>query len=183
MIIIGIDPGLSGAYVLNDGETIFKQVMPKIGKEFDLDKLYRNLKTYTKSLFKDKPVHVFIEDVHAIFGCAAGATFTFGYVVGAIQAIVIGLDLPYTLVQPKVWQKEMWQGIPEQRKPSTKVMLRGKEVIKKGAIDTKAKSLLAKKRLFPTLDLRPTPRCTNEHDGMVDATLIAEYGRRKLKCT
>lgn len=181
MIIIGIDPGINGAIVINDGQQIHKHIMPKIGKEFDKHALCSLLKSYKNVMYRNQDIHVFVEDVHAIFGCAAGSTFTFGEVVGSIETALIAFDFAYTKVQPKIWQKEMWQGIPEQRKPATKVIIKGKEVIKKGAIDTKAMSLLAKKRLFPSLDLRPTPRCTNEHDGMVDAVLICEYGRRRLK--
>jgi hypothetical protein len=62
----------------------------------------------------------------------------------------------------------MFQGVKEVRNPKTK------------RIDTKAMSELACKRLFPDVKFTATDRCTKTHDGMTDATLIAEYGRRKV---
>ena len=34
------------------------------------------------------------------------------------------------------------------------------------------------KRLFPGVNLKATDRCKKDHDGMAEALLIAEYGRR-----
>jgi hypothetical protein len=36
------------------------------------------------------------------------------------------------------------------------------------------------KRLFPGVNLLPTERCRKESDGMAEATLLAEYARRKF---
>ncbi len=44
--------------------------------------------------------------------------------------------------------------------------------------DTKTKSILAASRLFPRVDLRRTARSKVAHDGLTDALLIAEFGRR-----
>ena len=179
MQTIGIDPGKKGAVVIMDGTDIKCEVMPLIDKEFDLQELGRLLSSFTNSTSSHGNPHVFIEDVHAIFGSAAGATFTFGFVCGAIQGIVSVLGFPYTLVQPKAWQKVIYQGIPEIRKPSIRIS-KGKRAGKmmKGKRDTKAMSEVAAKRLFPTVDLRASERCKISHDGIVDALLIAEYGRR-----
>ena len=43
----------------------------------------------------------------------------------------------------------------------------------------KQKSIDTAKKLFPDVNLFRTNRCTKEHDGMAEALLIAEYGRRK----
>jgi len=178
MIIIGIDPGKTGAIVAINTTlgTVEKHLIPLIGNELDLASLKQILCKYISA-----PVCVYIEDVHAIFGSAAGATFTFGFVCGAIQAAVACLGLPYTLVQPKAWQKELYQGIPEIRKQPIKIK-KGKRTGKmiQGKMDTKAMSLLAAKRLFPKLDLRATERCKKPHDGIVDALLIATYGCREI---
>ncbi len=176
MKTIGIDPGKTGAIVIYDSvnRAISKFVIPLIGKTLDLNNLAQRLK-----IFDRFNAHIFIEDVHAMFGSAAGATFTFGFVCGAIQGIVCTLGIPYTLVQPKAWQKVIYQGIPEQRKPSYKI-LKGKFTgqTRKGNLDTKAMSLIAAKRLFPDVVLRKNERCNNPHSGIVDALLIMEYGRR-----
>lgn len=173
--IIGIDPGKSGAIVVIEcSDSIFTHVMPLIGdKELDIGQLRDLLKRFM-------PGHVYLEDVHAIFGSAAGATFTFGKICGAIEATLLCCDIPFTKIQPKKWQAEVYQGIPEIRKPSIiiKAGKRAGQTIK-GKLDCKAMSEIAAKRLFPGVDLRASSRCKNSHDGIVDALLIAEYGRRK----
>lgn len=165
---IGIDPGKDGGIAIlnNNGEIVFKTNSPQIGKEADLHKIDTILKSYVVL----KQHHVIMEDVHSIFGMSAKSNFSFGKNVGHLEGMLIGMGTKYTLVAPKKWQKEMWEGIPEQRKP-------GKEG-KKGPIDTKTMSLLAVKRLFPGADLRKSERSTKAHDGIVDALLLAEYCRR-----
>jgi hypothetical protein len=46
--------------------------------------------------------------------------------------------------------------------------------------DTKQRSVIAAQRLFPNVSLLPTPRCKKPSDGIADALLIAEWGRRKM---
>lgn len=171
--IIGIDPGKTGAIVaMRSGVVIFKTVIPTIGKELDINELCKILE-----VSKVEIPHIFIEDVHAIFGSAAKATWSFGFVCGAIQAAVVALQIPYTLVQPKVWQKIAYQGIPEIRKPDI-LIKNGKRAgqTMQGKRDCKKMSELAAKRLFPNVDLRASERCKISHDGIVDALLIAYYG-------
>jgi len=170
---IGIDPGKNGAIVcLKNGEIVLKEVIPLIGTELDICKLCQIIGSY-----RLPETHIFIEDVHAIFGSAAGATFSFGFVCGAIQAVVIAMQIPFILVQPKVWQKVAYQGIPEIRKPSI-LIKKGKRAGQsmQGKRDCKKMSELAVKRLFPNVDLRANERCKISHNGIVDALLIAYYG-------
>ena len=175
MRIVGIDPGKNGAVVtLDDGVITFTGVTPLIGKELDMHGLCDQIRNQLT-----EGCHVFVEQVHAIHGSAAGATFTFGGIYYAVQAILCTLEQPFTLVQPKAWQKVMYQGIPELRKAPiliTKGKRAGSTI--KGRLDTKAMSLLAATRLYPTAYLRKNDRCRVEHDGIVDALLIADYGRR-----
>ena len=176
MNFIGIDPGKTGAIVKIESSGYVRcYVTPVIGKEIDW--------AVFADLLRQEDTHVFLEHVHAMFGSSAKATFTFGGCFEGSKALIAALRMPFTLVQPKKWQEEMYQGIPEIRKPSYKVTKPGKFFgqIRKGSRDTKAMSLLAAKRLFPNVDLRKNDRCKIAHDGIVDALLIAEYGRRLLK--
>jgi hypothetical protein len=52
---------------------------------------------------------------------------------------------------------------------------------KKGMLLDKDKnsSILLCERLFPSANIYPTPRCKKPSDGMAEALLLAEYGRRK----
>ena len=183
-IIVGIDPGKTGAMVALDenGKHICHSYMPLIGNNLDSRELLSWINAIPGSIGdSDADIHIFIEDVHAIFGSSAGSTFAFGFICGGIQAVVATTYYPYTLVQPKIWQKVMYQGVPELRKPPAKFKNKaGKECTRKGSLKTKEMSLVAVKRLFPSVNLCRTTRCTKAHDGLVDALLIAEYGRRLL---
>ena len=57
------------------------------------------------------------------------------------------------------------------------IIEKGKETVRK-EVDTKNTSYNAARRIFPEIDFRRSIRCTNFDDNKVDATLIAEYGRR-----
>jgi hypothetical protein len=166
--IAGIDPGKTGGIVLITDKEIKYWCIPKIGKEVDL----RKLNDIFKLLPKD--CTVFLERVHAIFGSAAGSTFTFGQVFGFLEAMIVAHELSYSMVDPKQWQKEMFMGINPIYKPNKKRKM----------LETKQMAELAYKRLFPELDLYITDngnKSKKVHDGIVDALLIAEFGRRKIK--
>lgn len=171
---IGIDPGKEGALVVFSGVNVIKYVMPTIGPELDCHELSRILKKYA-----EQDSFVCLEQVHAIRGSAAGATFTFGGVYYACRMGLCAFNIPFTLVQPKIWQKVMYQGIPEIRKPPI-LIKKGKRAgqTMPGRLDTKKMSLIAANRLFPTVDLRKNEKCRVAHDGIVDALLIAEYCRK-----
>lgn len=172
---IGIDPGKQGAIVaIDELRLVRKFTTPLLGKRVDthaFNKLLLDLKTNYDQVL------VVVEDVHAIFGSAAGATFSFGHSCGIIEGLVVANNLPYVMVQPKIWQKVAFEGIPEQRKPSSNVVKKdGTSYIKQGSLDTKTMSIMASKRLYPEIDLRPTERSKNDSDGISDALMMAHYG-------
>lgn len=109
-----------------------------------------------------------MEEVHAIYGSSAKATFAFGETFGFFKGILFACNLPLNLVQPKDWQKAVWG-------PKDKIWVskNGRKVI-----DTKATSITAARRLFPGHDLRRTPACKKPDDNLCDSMLIAEYARR-----
>jgi hypothetical protein len=165
MNYIGIDPGKDGAIVAITEKGIEKIMIPLIGKEIDLHKLNYEIKRL--SILGDGG-HFVLENVHTLPIMSAKSNFTFGSVFGMLQALLVANDCKFTLVTPKEWQKEMWQGVPKQLK------------VGKKQVDTKAMSLLAANRLFPHLDLTKSERASKAHDGIVDALLMAEYCKRKF---
>lgn len=171
---VGIDPGKdSYITVIEPSKAIVFHPIPMIGKEIDVQELNEILVRIGSEYSE---VVVVIENVHAIHGSAAEATFDFGKTVGILEALLVANKLPFTKVQPKTWQKEMWEGVPIQKKASST----GKTQVN----DTKAISEMAAKRLFPNEDLRPndcTARCKKSDHNKVDSLLIAEYCRRKFK--
>jgi len=170
-IHIGIDPGKNGFITLMTNKNIQFFSIPKIGNEVDIHKL-NNIFSSIRIEDEGKSIHCVIEDVHAIFGSSAKSTFEFGRVNGLIESILVCNGIPYTKVQPKIWQKEMFSGIALQKKPSST----GKTMKN----DTKLMALMAAKRLFPDMDFTATERSKNPHDGKVDSLLLCEYSRRKF---
>lgn len=118
-----------------------------------------------------------IEDVHALYGSSAKSTFAFGFNKGYLIGLLAANNIPYTLIQPKEWQKEMW-GNSDMVVTYKEVTIKGKKVSKK-EINTKQTSINACKRLFPTLDLRKSERSKKIDDNKVDSILMCEYARRK----
>ena len=168
---LGIDPGKSGGLtVMQDGKIVFKAIMPISGDSLDIRGLYDLI----KSLTSNYNLTVVLEEVHSIFGSSAGSNFTFGFVCGAIEAIVVSHRLKLIKVQPKKWQKEVWTNSDMAYKPK-------KPAQKNASVDTKATSLNCAKRLFPDFDFRKSDsaRVTKDHDGIVDAVLMCEYARIK----
>lgn len=160
MIIIGIDPGLSGAIATINlkGKPLRIMLMPvvKVGKRRQLDE------QAIREFFERRILsieHIFIEKVHSMPGQGVVSTFTFGTGWGILRGLCAGLHLPYTLVAPTTWKRSMCRDVPKG----------------KGA------SVLIAKRLWPNINLKPTPRSKKDNNGLADAICIAEYGRRLHK--
>lgn len=158
---LGIDPGVSGAFVLTDGKKLQSWAMPivTVGKDksVDFDGVHELL---TEIQDSNGGVHVFLERAVPM---AQGmkAAFNYGKGFAALEIALFLLKLPVTYVEPNKWTKEMHEGISTDLK-------------------SKAKSLIAVKRLYPNL-VKSLPKNTkgNLLDGPIDALLIAGYGLRK----
>lgn len=122
-------------------------------------------------------VTVVIEDVHSLYGSSAKSTFNFGYIKGMLVGFLVAHHIPYTLVQPKEWQTDMWTNADKTMRKKSKIK-DGKNTSRL-MVDTKATSIKAAQRLFPNVDLRRNERCKTIDDNKADALLMAEYGRRK----
>jgi hypothetical protein len=174
-IYIGVDPGGRGfisIYVSKENKWEFFEV-PKIGKFVDTNAMSRFFKGISTLIdLEGLSAHLVLEDVHALFGSSSKSTFSFGYVVGMIEAMIVSNNIPFTKVQPKAWQKLMWAGVPLQKKLSGS----GKTYV----TDTKLMSKMAAKRLFPTMDFRRNDRCSVDDDNKIDSVLMAEYCKRNF---
>lgn len=167
-VSIGVDVGKNGAIVaLYQDGSYTTHPIPLINREYDIPGIISLFKEWSDKY----DLHIVLEQVHAIFGSAAGATFEFGRGFGILETAIVSQQLPYTLVQPKTWQKLCFQGVPEIRKVATE---KQRAANRQGKVDTKAMALIAVKRLFPTMKLT-FGKGTKPHDGLVDAALIAYY--------
>lgn len=168
--IIGIDPGQKGFIVVDDGShKEYFSIMENNLRDAAL--FLKNVKT----LAEDNVVCC-MEEVHALYGSSAKATFSFGEIFGTLQGILIALEIPYHLVQPKEWQKEIWINQDKVWKSTGRVNKNGQAI---KTIEQKATSINAAMRLFPSEDFRRSPKCKKPDDNKCDAMLICEYGRRK----
>ncbi len=168
---IGLDPGIQGfiTAMFPNGNYEFYSI-----DENDDLALHRILKSIKERSWQ---VTAVLEDVHALFNASAKSTFNFGEIKGILKGLLVAHEIPYTLVQPKTWQQEIW--INQDMIVSYKTVLRGDKEIKQKVVDTKSTSINAARRLFPNIDLRKNERCKKIDDNKVDSLLIAEYGRRK----
>lgn len=158
--LISIDPGSKGficAYNPHKDTRVYLSIEDSTRAE--IAHFLRDLASVSKCT-------AVMEAIHAIRGSSAKATFSFGEIYGFLQGLFTAYDIPYILVPPQTWQKEVWQA-------SDKVFEDGKK------INTKKTSINAATRLFPYVDFRKNDRCRTIDDNKVDATLIGEYARRK----
>ena len=107
-----------------------------------------------KQFADDTQVQFFVEQVHAMPKQGVTSTFNFGMGFGRILGILEAFDRKYTLVKPQVWKRAM------------------------GVTADKQTSIRRSQELFPQVSLLPTSRCWVPNDGLAEALLIAEYGRR-----
>jgi hypothetical protein len=167
---IGIDLGKQGAIsVLKKGKPHAKHPMPKVGKEIDLKGILNILAPYAK-----KDCHVVFEKVHGMFGLMKKAAVSLGLQTGYMEMACVALGIPYTMVSPVSWQKVIFKDARIQTK--TKLDEEGNS---KKVKDTKKTALLVAKRLYPAEDFLASSRSRKPSDGIVDAYLLAEYGKRR----
>jgi len=182
-ISIGIDIGSDGAYAVFVDDKLVYGKIPYISEEPDMKGLCNEIcKHLPNEVTGEYSIHCVIEDLHSVFGSSAASNFTFGKNNGLIIGMLQVIEIPYTKVAPKKWQKQMWEGIRPVEKSVIKkgVHQKNKKDELKYKIDTKETSLIAAKRLFPKETFLATERSKVAHDGIVDAVLIATYCKRNF---
>lgn len=168
----GVDPGKQGAIVAIgplgglDGWT-FTWPMPVIrGKnraDYDIPKI--------RAIFGEGPLRggalesrVFIERQQPMPAKMGGSLASYWRGAGQylFEGMLCAMGIPYEIVPPQTWQKEFFAGLSKDL---------GKQ-----------RSVIVCKRLFPAAgdNLKRTPKCKKDDDGIADAILIAEWGRRHL---
>lgn len=107
-VIIGIDPGASGAIaVINDGRFDEVRDMPTIEVKRGPRTINEVSPSGLASLIPMNASHAFVEKVGAMPGQGVSSMFAFGNYYGMIQGILAAKGIPYTLVTPQKWQKDM----------------------------------------------------------------------------
>ena len=166
---MSIDPGSKG-FICTQIDGVFKHYSIEDNDLYQLSEIMAEIRSKYDNLV------CVIEDVHSIFGSSAKSTFNFGFNKGYLIGLLAANKIPYILVQPKEWQKVVWTNAD--MVVSYKQVKVKDKIVSKKVVDTKATSINAAKRLFPTMDFRKSERAKNIDDNKVDATLMSEYARR-----
>ena len=111
MLIIGIDPGISGSICfLEDGKILDVIEMPtmtegkKNKRQVNGAQIYNEISKRTQRTEK-KDVRVIIEQVSAMPGQGVTSMFNFGQSFGVIKGICAALSVPIYFVRPTKWKK------------------------------------------------------------------------------
>jgi crossover junction endodeoxyribonuclease RuvC len=153
-MIIGIDPGLSGAIAfLDESNELIVEDVPVLpgktrGSVVNIPVMCEIMMTHGWDA-----EHAFIEQVSSMPKQGVATTFKFGETYGAQRAIVEAMHIPVTYVSPSKWKPDM--GLNRD----------------KGLSRTRATQLFPS---YASLFKRV------KDDGRAEAALIAYYGREKL---
>lgn len=151
-LYVGIDPGQSGgiAFLCPTNNDVMLYRMPANQKE--LNDLIKRMGMATVILEKAQPM--------PSQGSVSGFSYGVGY--GVLIGMLVAHGIRFIEVRPAEWKKIVLAGVS------------GKGKSKK---EKKDDSIVAVERLFPEVNLIPAG-CKKPHDGIAEALLLAEYGRR-----
>jgi crossover junction endodeoxyribonuclease RuvC len=147
--ILGIDPGFTGGLAMLGDNELMTIVMPVVDRAQGGSELDLPELVRRIKFFKHilKGGVCYLEQVNAMPGQGVTSMFRFGCGWGCIRGVLAAVEVPTILVRPQKWQK----------------------VVGRDAVAATAR--------FPGHDFKASDRCRNPHSGMVDAALIAAYGR------
>jgi len=155
-LIIGIDPGFSGAIAfLHNNNKLIVNDMPLVKinnrKQVDCDKINELIKT---AKINSKNFNfAAIEDVHSMPGQGVASTFRFGYNAGILLGILKSNDIKVLRVRPTVWKSAL------------------------GLSRKKSESLMLAKKIFPYYK---TYFNRAKDDGRAEAALLAYYAKQSF---
>ena len=111
MLIIGIDPGLSGSICfMEDGKILDVIEMPtmaegkKSKRQVNGSQIYNEILKRINNL-KKNDIRVIIEQVSAMPGQGVTSMFNFGQSFGILKGICSAMQLPMYFVRPAKWKK------------------------------------------------------------------------------
>ena len=111
MLIIGIDPGISGSICfLLDGKILEVLEMPTMAegkknkKQINGSQIYNEINRVINKI-QNQEVRVVIEQVSAMPGQGVTSMFNFGQSFGILKGICSAMKLPMYFVRPAKWKK------------------------------------------------------------------------------
>ena len=149
MLVVGIDPGLSGAIaILGDIQVVMK--LPVNDKDIDIGVVA----DWLIQAGINRIDLALIEKVGAMPKQGVASMFRFGYSTGQLTGMIQTLKIPLVRPTPQAWKK----------------------VVLAGTSKDKDAAIAYVRNRYPHLSLLPTERSRVPDDGMADAVCIAEYG-------
>lgn len=152
MIILGIDPGLSGAIAIYNiyTEELVVMDMPTV----EMTRNGKHKREVSPALVADViagkgAVRAYMERVSAMPGQGVSSMFSFGRSAGIVEGVLAAYEIPMTLVTPQAWMKAM--------------------AVRAGKDGSRERAM----QLFPAYS---TLFARKKDDGRSDAALIAKYG-------
>lgn len=149
-LMIGIDPGLSGAiaFMGHDDATVHDLPIMRDKTLAWIDGAA--LQSLIINEREGRKATAMIERVHAMPKQGVSSSFQFGVGFGSILGVLQALSIPIEFITPNVWKKSY-------------------------GLDSDKKAALHKARLlYPDVDLHLA-----KHDGRAEALLIARYARSR----
>lgn len=147
--ILGIDNGLYGALSFYDGTELLIYDMPI----YNTDRPTLDLLRLMDIIRTNKPDHAYVEKLTPMPKISGLTGFSMGHSEGAITAIMVALQVPFTFVRPAAWKKTM------------------------GCPANKDESRMRASQLLPSHAHNWDKR--KKDDGKAEASLIALYGWNK----
>jgi hypothetical protein len=147
MIYIGIDPGKTGAVAVLDGPSAEVWDTPLIGKEYDTRSMADLLSKWTDAT----GVLSCLELAQPMPREGVRSSWTNGYGFGLWVGTLASLAIPYKIVRPAVWKRQM------------------------GLARDKDQARARARELFPRTELH-----LKKHHGRAEALLLAAYARERM---
>jgi crossover junction endodeoxyribonuclease RuvC len=106
-IVIGIDPGVSGAIAFVCDRCVSVRDMPTVEVRGKRRVCPHGLRSILAEENLQAVDAVVLEHVQGVQGTGATSAFSFGRSFGLVEGAVAALGLPLTLVRPQVWTKAL----------------------------------------------------------------------------
>lgn len=161
MLVLGVDPGMSGAICLRDDESVILEVMPIKDGNVDIEGLHQLLRAYSNQVTR-----AFLEMASLRRG--QQGQFKIGRNFGRIESVLEYLKIPTAIIRPQEWSKKYAHGVTE------------KDKTKRYRLIKKSRRKIAE-RIYPGINFLASEKSSIPHDGLVDSALISDYGWNILK--
>ena len=154
MLVMGVDPGLTGALALldADGQVELVADLPVIRDRSLAWIDGAALQSTLLDAIRGRPCRAVVERVSAMPRQGVASSFAFGVGLGSILGVLQTLHLPLELVTAAQWKRAL------------------------GLSSDKRASLDKARLLFPTVDLGLA-----KHDGRAEALLLAHYAQNRTR--